>query len=77
MSSGSPIRTPGEAVKAFVVLAPGATLDEETLIDYAKGYLARYKCPSKIIFVDELPHNVSGKLLRRHLDASVLADPSD
>ena len=49
------------------MLAPGATLDEETLIDYAKGYLARYKCPSKIIFVDELPHNVSGKLLRRHL----------
>ena len=79
----------GEAVKAFVVLAPGAALDEETLIEYASGYLARYKCPSKIIFVDELPHNVSGKLLRRHLgnlgdtlgdtmeNAAVVVDPVD
>jgi long-chain acyl-CoA synthetase len=65
----------GEAVKAFVVLAPDATLDEETLIDYASHYLARYKCPTKVIFVDELPHNLNGKLLRRHLEASVLADP--
>ena len=48
-------------------MAPGATVDEETLIEYASRYLARYKCPNKIIFVDELPHNVSGKLLRRHL----------
>jgi long-chain acyl-CoA synthetase len=79
----------GEAVKAFVVLTPDATLDEETLIEYAHGYLARYKCPTKIIFVDELPHNVSGKLLRRHLgtlgdmlgdtleNAVVVIDPAD
>jgi long-chain acyl-CoA synthetase len=65
----------GEAVKAFVVLAPGAALDEETLIEYASQYLARYKCPTKVIFVDELPHNITGKLMRRHLEASVLADP--
>ena len=79
----------GEAVKAFVVLEPGATLDEETLIEYASGYLARYKCPTKIVFVDELPHSVSGKLLRRHLgtlgdvlgdtmeNAVVVVDPAD
>ena len=84
-----PIPHTGEAVKAFVVLAPGATVDEETLIEYASRYLARYKCPSKIIFVDELPHNVSGKLLRRHLgnlgdtlgdtmeNAAVVVDPVD
>jgi long-chain acyl-CoA synthetase len=65
----------GEAVKAFVVLAPDGSLDEETLIDYASHYLARYKCPTKVIFVDELPHSINGKLLRRHLEASVLADP--
>jgi fatty-acyl-CoA synthase len=55
-------------VKAFVVLADGADLDEETLIDYARDHLARYKCPNKIVVVDELPRNAAGKLLRRSLD---------
>jgi long-chain acyl-CoA synthetase len=57
----------GEAVKAFVVLKPGASAHEDTLISWCNDNLARYKCPSKIIFVDELPRNVSGKLLRRDL----------
>jgi acyl-CoA synthetase (AMP-forming)/AMP-acid ligase II len=55
-------------VKAFVVPAEGADLDEETLIDYARDHLARYKCPSKIVIVDQLPRNTAGKLLRRSLD---------
>ena len=58
----------GEAVKAYVVAAPGSDVDEETLIEYSLDHLARYKCPSKVIFVDELPRNVSGKLVRRNLD---------
>jgi long-chain acyl-CoA synthetase len=57
----------GEAVKAFVVPEPGVHLDEDELISYCNAELARYKCPSKILFVDELPRNVSGKLLRRSL----------
>ncbi len=57
----------GEAVKAFVVLKPGAAAHEDTLISWCSDNLARYKCPSKIVFVDELPRNVSGKLLRRGL----------
>jgi len=57
----------GEAVKAFVVLKPGASAHEDTLIAWCGEHLARYKCPSKVIFVDELPRNVSGKLLRREL----------
>ena len=57
----------GEAVKAFVVLKPGASAHEDTLISWCSDNLARYKCPSKIVFVDELPRNVSGKLLRRGL----------
>ncbi len=57
----------GEAVKAFVVPRPGTHLDEDQLIDWCSDHLARYKCPSKILFVDELPRNVSGKLLRRSL----------
>ena len=57
----------GEAVKAWVVLRPGMTVDEDTLIAWCADQFARYKCPSKILFVDELPRNVSGKLLRRSL----------
>ena len=64
---GVPHPHTGEAVKAFVVAAPGVHLDEDALIDHCLNELARYKCPSKVIFVDELPRNVSGKLLRREL----------
>ncbi len=65
---GVPHPHTGEAVKAYVVLRPGALVDEETLIDHALDRLARYKCPSKIIFVESLPRNASGKLVRRSLD---------
>ena len=64
---GVPHPHTGEAVKAFVVSAPGVHLDEDALIDHCLDELARYKCPSKIIFVDQLPRNLSGKLLRREL----------
>ena len=64
---GVPHPHTGEAVKAFVVLEPGATVHEETLVTWCLDHLARYKCPAKILFVDELPRNVSGKLLRRSL----------
>ncbi len=64
---GVPHPHTGEAVKAFVVVKPGAHLDEDALIEHCLDQLVRYKCPSKVIFVDELPRNVSGKLLRRSL----------
>jgi len=64
---GVPHPHTGEAVKAFVVLRPGATAHEDTLISWCLDNLARYKCPAKILFVDELPRNVNGKLLRRSL----------
>jgi long-chain acyl-CoA synthetase len=57
----------GETVKAFVVAAPGASLEEDELIEFCAGRLARYKCPTKVTFVDELPHGLGGKLLRRAL----------
>jgi long-chain acyl-CoA synthetase len=57
----------GEAVRAFVVLRPGAEADEDALIDHCHDHIARYKCPSKVLIVDELPHNRFGKLLRRSL----------
>ena len=64
---GVPHPHTGEAVKAFVVLQAGARAQEDSLISWCLDNLARYKCPSKIMFVDELPRNVSGKLLRRSL----------
>src|SRR5690606_41458805 len=57
----------GEAVKAFVVTAPGFAVEEDDVIAWCADNLARYKCPSKVMFVDELPHNVAGKVLRRSL----------
>jgi long-chain acyl-CoA synthetase len=57
----------GETVKAFVVAEPGIHLEEDQLIDFVGKRLARYKCPTKIAFVEELPHGLGGKLLRRAL----------
>ena len=57
----------GETVKAFVKTASGAHLDEDQLIEHCLKRLARYKCPTKITFVDELPYGLGGKLLRRAL----------
>jgi len=62
----------GEAVKAYVVLADGESVDEEALVDYARDYLASYKCPTKVLFVDSLPRNAAGKLIRRELEGTVL-----
>ena len=64
---GVPHPTTGEAVKAFVVLNTGATVDEDALIDHCHDHIARYKCPNKVLIVDELPRNTFGKLLRRAL----------
>ena len=64
---GVPHPHTGEAVKAFVVAAAGSDIDEESLVEYCLDHLARYKCPNKIMFVDELPRNASGKLVRHQL----------
>jgi len=70
---GVPHPHQGEAVKAYVVRAPGMDVDEEALIDHCADYLARYKCPSKVIFLHRLPRNAQGKLIRRELEGTVLA----
>ncbi|MEZ5182350.1 MAG: AMP-binding protein [Acidimicrobiales bacterium] len=64
---GVPHPHTGEAVKAFVVVAPGHALEEDAIIEFCARHLARYKCPQKVNFVDELPQNLSGKVLRRAL----------
>ena len=65
--TGAPDPRTGETVLAFVVREPGADVSEDELIELAHQQLARYKVPSRIVFVDELPRNALGKLLRREL----------
>jgi len=57
----------GEAIRAYVVAVPGHVLEEDELIEFCNTRLARYKCPTKITFVEELPRGVAGKVLRRAL----------
>ena len=64
---GVPHPYSGEAVKAFVVLRPGVSAEEDDVIAWCSERLARYKCPDKVMFVDELPAGVGGKVLRRAL----------
>lgn len=64
---GVPHPHTGEAVKAYVVAKPDRMLEEDDLIAFCGKELARYKCPTKITFVDEIPHGLSGKTLRREL----------
>ncbi len=64
---GVPHPHSGEAVRAYVVVREGCHVDEDALVDHAGRHLARYKCPSSVAFVDELPHGLTGKLLRRAL----------
>lgn len=59
----------GEAVKAIVVKAPGAEIDEAAVIDFARTKVASFKTPRSVDFVDALPRNASGKILRRELRA--------
>lgn len=57
----------GEAVAAFVSVRQGPRVDEGEMIAFARERLASYKVPKRIEFVDELPKNANGKILRREL----------
>ena len=64
---GVPDEQWGESVKACIVRRPGSTATEREIIDWMRDRLAHYKCPRSIDFVDALPRNPSGKLLKRIL----------
>ena len=57
----------GETVKAIAVVRPGATASAPEIIAFAKERLAGYKCPTSVDFIDQLPRNPSGKVLKKDL----------
>ena len=57
----------GKRLRAFVVPEPGAVRDAAEVKQYVKDNLARHKVPRDVVFVEELPRNATGKLLRRVL----------
>jgi acyl-CoA synthetase (AMP-forming)/AMP-acid ligase II/carbon monoxide dehydrogenase subunit G len=57
----------GQRLRAFVVLEDGKDASEDDLKGYVKQNLARYKVPREIVFLDELPRNATGKVLKREL----------
>jgi fatty-acyl-CoA synthase len=64
---GVPDETWGEAIKAIVVLRDGASATSEEIIEFCRSNLAGYECPRSVDFVDALPRNPTGKILKRKL----------
>ncbi|MGO9509823.1 MAG: 3-((3aS,4S,7aS)-7a-methyl-1,5-dioxo-octahydro-1H-inden-4-yl)propanoate--CoA ligase FadD3 [Mycobacterium sp.] len=64
---GVPDQRLGEVGRAFVVARPGADLDEATVISYTREHLANFKTPRSVRFVDSLPRNAGGKVLKPQL----------
>jgi acyl-CoA synthetase (AMP-forming)/AMP-acid ligase II/uncharacterized protein YndB with AHSA1/START domain len=57
----------GQRLRAFVVLEKGKQVSEDDLKAHVRAHLARYKVPREIVFLDELPRNATGKVLKREL----------
>ncbi len=56
-----------EVGRAVVVRREGADVDEAAIVNHCRQNLARYKVPQSVVFVDEIPHNATGKVLKREL----------
>ena len=67
---GVPDEKWGETAKACIVLKPGATATESEIIDWTRERIAKFKCPKSVDFMDILPRNPSGKVLKRSLRAA-------
>jgi acyl-coenzyme A synthetase/AMP-(fatty) acid ligase len=65
----------GELVAALVVLSAGSPATEQEILAYARHHLAAHQAPASVTFVDRLPRNSVGKLLRAQLRA--LLSPPD
>jgi len=65
---GVPDEEFGQRLKAFVVPRDGEQLGPDDVRDHVRANLARFKIPREVEFVDTLPRNATGKVMRRHLD---------
>jgi acyl-CoA synthetase (AMP-forming)/AMP-acid ligase II len=66
---GVPDERMGEVGRAFVVREPDADLDEDAVIAHAREHLANFKAPRSVVFLDVLPRNLAGKVLKKDLRA--------
>ena len=66
---GAPDEKWGEVGAAFVVTAEGHDLSEDDVIGWFQGKIARFKIPARVVFIDVLPRNATGKVLKRELRA--------
>jgi acyl-CoA synthetase (AMP-forming)/AMP-acid ligase II len=64
---GVPDERLGEVGVAFVVPRPGSSIDEEALVAWCRERMANYKVPRRVLVVDELPLNATGKVLKYEL----------
>ncbi|HEY4376024.1 MAG TPA: long-chain fatty acid--CoA ligase, partial [Acidimicrobiales bacterium] len=67
---GRPDERWGEVPVAHVVMRPGATATEDELVEHCRAHLAKFKVPKAVTFLDALPRNPSGKVLKRELRAT-------
>ena len=68
--AGIPHPVLGEDVAAWIVRRPSSTLDADALLSFCAERLADYKRPRQLYFVDELPRNAVGKVMKHKLDRS-------
>ncbi len=73
---GLPDEKWGEIVTAVIALKPGQEANEQELVDLCRTSLAGYKKPRKVFFLDELPKNPSGKILKRVLRENLAGEPT-
>jgi acyl-CoA synthetase (AMP-forming)/AMP-acid ligase II len=63
----------GEAIKAFVVVAPGTAVGADEIVDHCRRRLPIFKCPESVEFLPALPHNSSGKVVKPKLKEMAVA----
>ncbi len=66
----------GQRLRSYIVVRPGASLTESDVKDYVRNRLARFKVPRDVLFVDALPRNAGGKVLKRLLNDQASVDKS-
>jgi len=73
---GVPDERMGEVAQAYIVRAPGASLDEAAVIQWSRDNMANYKVPRTVRFLDEFPMNAGGKVMKNVLRELAARDAS-